>query len=116
MGTIGKKFAKKRDRAIYEEDENGEIKPIKAKKILKPPERFPEVPVIGREENPGGCPFQERWADFRWGVSRLITLMLWNFQRVLHILAATQEVPPHTRLSGFQMTAKHLRCIFGSFQ
>ena len=37
VGTIGKKFAKKRDRAIYEEDENGEIKPIKAKKMfLKP--------------------------------------------------------------------------------
>ncbi|KAB0387526.1 hypothetical protein FD755_002482 [Muntiacus reevesi] len=37
VGTIGKKFAKKRDCAIYEEDENGEIKPIKAKKMfLKP--------------------------------------------------------------------------------
>ena len=37
VGIIGKKFAKKRDRAIYEEDENGEIKPIKAKKMfLKP--------------------------------------------------------------------------------
>ena len=28
----------------------------------------------------------------------LITPNLWNFQRVLHTLAATQEVPPHTRL------------------
>lgn len=37
VGTIGKKFAKKRDRANYEEDENGDIKPIKAKKMfLKP--------------------------------------------------------------------------------
>ncbi|KAH0507416.1 M-phase phosphoprotein 6 [Microtus ochrogaster] len=37
VGTIGKKFAKKRDRANYEEDENGNIKPIKAKKMfLKP--------------------------------------------------------------------------------
>lgn len=37
MGTIGKKFAKKRDRANYEEDENGDIKPNKAKKtFLKP--------------------------------------------------------------------------------
>ncbi|XP_054566844.1 M-phase phosphoprotein 6 isoform X2 [Eptesicus fuscus] len=37
VGTIGKKFAKKRDRANYEEDENGGIKPIKAKKMfLKP--------------------------------------------------------------------------------
>lgn len=38
MGTIGKKFAKKRDRASYEEDENGHIKPtVKVKKMfLKP--------------------------------------------------------------------------------
>ena len=28
----------------------------------------------------------------------LITPTLWNFQRVLHTLAATQEVPRHTRL------------------
>ena len=28
----------------------------------------------------------------------LITPNLWNFQRVLHTLAATQEVPRHTRL------------------
>ena len=37
-------------------------------------------------------------AHFRSGVSRLITPNLWNFQRVLHTLAATQEVPRHTRL------------------
>uniref|UniRef100_A0A8C5KCF6 M-phase phosphoprotein 6 n=1 Tax=Jaculus jaculus TaxID=51337 RepID=A0A8C5KCF6_JACJA len=37
VGTIGKKFAKKRDHAKYEEDENGNIKPMKVKKmILKP--------------------------------------------------------------------------------
>lgn len=37
VGTIGKKFAKKRDRANYEEDENGDMQPIKAKKMfLKP--------------------------------------------------------------------------------
>ena len=30
--------------------------------------------------------------------SRLITPNLWNFQRVLHTLAATHEVPQHTRL------------------
>nr|XP_013009147.1 M-phase phosphoprotein 6-like [Cavia porcellus] len=37
VGTIGKKFAKKRDRANYEEDENGNMKPIKTKKMfLKP--------------------------------------------------------------------------------
>ena len=35
---------------------------------------------------------------FRRGVSRLITPNLWNFQRVLHTLAATQEDPQHTRL------------------
>ena len=29
---------------------------------------------------------------------RLITPKLWNFQRDLHTLAATQEVPQHTRL------------------
>ena len=29
---------------------------------------------------------------------RLITPNLWNFHRVLHTLAATQEVPRHTRL------------------
>ncbi|KAM6176759.1 M-phase phosphoprotein 6 [Erethizon dorsatum] len=37
VGTIGKKFAKKRDRTNYEEDENGNMKPIKTKKMfLKP--------------------------------------------------------------------------------
>ena len=30
---------------------------------------------------------------------RLITSNLWNFQRVLHTLAATQEAPQHTRLN-----------------
>ena len=29
---------------------------------------------------------------------RLITCNIWNFQRVLHYIAATQEVPRHTRL------------------
>ena len=32
------------------------------------------------------------------GVSRLITSNVWNFQSVLHTLAATQEVPRHTGL------------------
>ncbi|XP_007082892.2 M-phase phosphoprotein 6 isoform X1 [Panthera tigris] len=38
VGTIGKKFAKKRDRVNYEEDENGHVKPtVKVKKMfLKP--------------------------------------------------------------------------------
>ena len=31
--------------------------------------------------------------NFHCGVSRLITSIIWNFQRVLHTLAATQEVP-----------------------
>ena len=37
-------------------------------------------------------------AHFCRGVSRLITSNLWNFQRVLHTIAASQEVPGHTRL------------------
>ena len=37
-------------------------------------------------------------AHFHRGVSRLITPNLYNLQRVLHILAATQEVPQHNRL------------------
>ena len=37
-------------------------------------------------------------AHFRSGVSRLITSNIWNFQRVLHTLVATQEIPGHTRL------------------
>ena len=37
-------------------------------------------------------------------VSRLITPNLWNFQRVLHTLAATQEVPRHTRLHSIGST------------
>ncbi|KAK2489740.1 hypothetical protein MC885_001020 [Smutsia gigantea] len=37
VGTIGKKFARKRDRANYEEDENRDVKPVTAKKMfLKP--------------------------------------------------------------------------------
>ena len=37
-------------------------------------------------------------AHFRRGILRLITPNYWNFQRVLQTLAATQEVPRHTRL------------------
>ena len=37
-------------------------------------------------------------AHFRRGVPRLITRKLWNFQRVLHTLDATQLVPRDTRL------------------
>ena len=32
------------------------------------------------------------------GISRLITAKFWNVQRVLHTLAATQEIPRHTRV------------------
>ena len=35
---------------------------------------------------------------------RLITPNLWNFQRVLHTLSATQEVPGHTRLHSRRST------------
>ncbi|XP_006860198.1 PREDICTED: M-phase phosphoprotein 6, partial [Chrysochloris asiatica] len=34
VGTIGKKFAKKRDRANFEEDENGNMKKTKTKKVF----------------------------------------------------------------------------------
>ena len=67
-------------------------------KILSALERNAQVPaktphkvlgpeIVGRDE-----------AHFCWGVSRQITPNLWNFQRDLHTLAATQEVPRHTRL------------------
>ena len=72
--------------------------------FLRPSERVPEVPVISREQLPQLDKIQEVLpsrrdeARFLCGVPRLITPNLWNFQNVLHILAATQEVPRHTRL------------------
>ena len=72
--------------------------------FLRPPERVPEVPVASREHLPQLEKIQEVLPSRRdeahlcGGVSRLITPNLWNFQRVLHTLAATQEVPRHTRL------------------
>ena len=72
--------------------------------FLRPPERVPEVPVVSREHLPQlekiqeVLPSRRDEADFNCGVSRLITFIIWNFQRVLHTLAATQEVPRHTRL------------------
>ena len=72
--------------------------------LLRPPERVPEVPVLSREHMPQLQKIQEVLpsrrdeAHFRRGVSRLITPNLSNSQRVLHTLAATQEVPRHTRL------------------
>ena len=72
--------------------------------FLRPPERVPEVPVVCREHLPQlekiqeVLPCRRDEAHLRGGVSRLITANLWNFERVLHTLAATQEVPRHTRL------------------
>ena len=69
-----------------------------------PPERVPEVPIVSREHLPQlekiqeVVPSRRDEAHFRRGVSRLITPNLWNFQRVLYTLAATQEVPRHTPL------------------
>ena len=70
--------------------------------FLRPPERVAEVPVVSREHLPQLEKIQEvlpsrRDEDhFRSGISRLITPNPWNFQRVLHPLATTQEVPQHT--------------------
>ena len=72
--------------------------------FLRPPESVPEVPVVSREHLPQLQKIQEVLqsrrdeAHFHSGVTRLITPNLWNFQRVLHTLAATQEVPRHSRL------------------
>ena len=67
--------------------------------FLRPTERVPEVPVISREHLPQlekiqeVLPSRRDEAHFHCVVSRLITSIIWNFQRVLHTLAATQEVP-----------------------
>ena len=73
--------------------------------FLRPPAWVPEVPVVSREHLPQlekiqeVLPFRRDEYHFRWGFSRLITSNHWNYQRVLHTLAATQEVPRHTRLN-----------------
>ena len=72
--------------------------------FLRPPERVPDVPFVSREhllqleKIQEVLPSRRDEAHFRSGVSRLITPKIWNFQRVLHTLAATHEVPRHTRL------------------
>ena len=72
--------------------------------FLRPTERVPEVPVVSREhllpleKIQEVLPSRRDQAHFRLGVWRLITSNIWNFQRVLHTLAATQEIPGHTRL------------------
>ena len=71
--------------------------------FLRPPERVPEVPVVSREHLPQlekiqeVLPSRRDEAHFHCGISTLITPNLWNLQSVLHTLAATQEVPRHTR-------------------
>ena len=78
--------------------------------FLRPPERVPEDPVVSRKHLPKlekiqeVLPSRRDEAYFRLGVSRLITPNLWNFQRTLHTLAATQEVPRHTRLHSRRST------------
>ena len=72
--------------------------------FLRPPEWVPEGPVVSRGHLPqlekiqDVLPSKRDDAHFHRGVSRVITSNLWNFQRILHTLAATQEVPRHTRL------------------
>ena len=67
--------------------------------FLRPLERVPEVPVVSREhllqlkKIQEVLPSRRDETHFRSGVSSLITPNLWNFQRVLHTLAVTQEVP-----------------------
>ena len=78
--------------------------------FLRPQDRDPEVPVVSREHLPQlekiqeVLPSRRDEAHLRRGVSRLITPNLWNFQWVLHTLAATQEVPRHTRLHSRRST------------
>ena len=45
----------------------------------------------------GGLRKGQSACELLWGLSGLITRNLWNFQRVLHTLGATQEVHRHTR-------------------
>ena len=72
--------------------------------FLRPPERVPVVSVVSREHLPQlekiqeVLPSRQDEAHFRCGGWRLITPNLWDFQTVLHTLAATQEIPRHTRL------------------
>ena len=61
--------------------------PVLSRGHLSQQEKIQEVLPSRRDE-----------AHFHRGVSRHITSNIWNFQRVLHTLAATQEVPLHTRL------------------
>ena len=72
--------------------------------FLNTQEPVPEVPVESREHLPHLEEIQEILpsrrdeAHFHLGLSRLITPNHWNFQRVLHTIAASHEGPKHTRL------------------
>ena len=55
---------------------------------------FSRVPQLEKIQEV--LPSRRDEAHFCWGVWRLITPNLWNFQTVLHTLAATQDVPRHT--------------------
>ena len=72
--------------------------------LLRPPERVPVVSVVSREHLPPlekiqeALPSRRDKAHFRSGVLRVIISILWNFERVLHTLAASQEVLRHTHL------------------
>ena len=89
--------------------------------FLRPPQRVPEVPVVSREHLPllekiqEVLPSKRDEAHFRCGVSRLITPNLWNFQRVLHTLAATKEVPRHIRLDSRRSTTVPPTCRAAPF-
>ena len=82
-------------------------------RFLSPPERVPEVPAVRREHLPKlekiqeVLPSRRDEAHFRRSVSRQITPNPWNFQRVLQTLAATEEVPRHTRLHSRGSTKSH---------
>ena len=64
--------------------------------FLRPPERVPKGPAVSREhllqleKIQEVLPSRRDEGHFRLGVSRLISPNLWNFQRILHTLAATQ--------------------------
>ena len=65
----------------------------------RPPERVPEIPVVCRkhlqqlEKIQEILHFRRHEAHFRSGVSKRISPNLWNFQRVLHTLAALKKFP-----------------------
>ena len=79
--------------------------------FLRPPDLVPEDPIVSRESLPQlekiqeVLPSRRDEAHFCLDVSRLITPNLWKFQRVLHTLSATQNVPRHTRFQSRESTS-----------